>query len=143
MTPAIMPVVERRAAPRSDKADLPDDLCGRVRPGHAIRVIDLSLRGALVESSRRLLPGSRVEVLLECCEFRHVTRARVVRCYVGVLLPHAVRFRAAIEFDRDLERWRTVGEPLTLDVVDSEGSIAVVWSHSVQAHGRSTAQSGR
>jgi hypothetical protein len=80
-----------------------------------VRVIDLSCRGALVESSRRLFPGSRVDVHLECGRFRHRTRATVVRCYVGLLLPNGVLFRAAIEFDRHLERWLVAPEPAAVD----------------------------
>jgi hypothetical protein len=105
MTPRFSGHLERRLASRMHRAELPPDLCGRIKPGQAIRVMDLSARGALLESPRRMLPGTSVEVLLECCDFRHLTRATVVRCHVGALLPHAVLFRAAIEFDRRLERW--------------------------------------
>jgi hypothetical protein len=115
VTERILSVVERRATPRVGVGDLPTDLSGRVRPGQSVRVIDLSCRGALLESNRRLLPGSRVDVHFECCRFRHLTRATVIRCYVGLLLPNGVVFRAAIEFDRHLEQWRVVPEPLPVN----------------------------
>lgn len=109
---------DRRLVSRVARSGLPADLSGRIRPGYAMRIVDLSARGALLESSRRLLPGSRVDVLIECGAFRHHTRATVVRCHVGVLLPHTIVFRAAIEFDRQLERWCAEPEPVRGGSVD-------------------------
>lgn len=129
----LLSVVDRRGALRFQQGDLPDDLRGRVKPGQSVRVINLSPRGALLESSRRLLPGSRIDVHLECCHFQHVTRATVVRCYVGLLLPHAVLFRAAIEFDRRLERWQLVPERRPLGP----------YGHQPAAHGWTTAHTGQ
>lgn len=129
----LLSVVDRRGALRFQQGDLPDDLRGRVKPGQSVRVINLSPRGALLESSRRLLPGSRIDVHLECCHFQHVTRATVVRCYIGLLLPHAVLFRAAIEFDRRLERWQLVPERRPLGLC----------GHQPAAHGWTTAQTGQ
>jgi hypothetical protein len=133
VTLEVLSVVDRRGALRFHQGELPVDLRGRVRPGQSVRVINLSPRGALLESSRRLLPGSRIDVHLECCHFQHVTRATVIRCYVGVLLPHAVLFRAAIEFDRRLERWQVVPDPVPLG---QQG-------HQPAGHGWTTVQTGQ
>jgi hypothetical protein len=105
MTMSLMAGADRRSTSRLRTSELPPDLWGRVRPGYTIRVIELSARGALIESSRRLIPGTGVELHIECANFRHATRATVVRCFVGALYPHRIVFRGAVEFDRRLERW--------------------------------------
>lgn len=96
---------ERRRAPRAAGADLPDGLTGRIRPGHQVRVVDISRSGVLIDSARRLLPGSHVEVQLEAGEQRHACRARVVRCGVSTLQPQLVIYRAGLELDQRLG-WR-------------------------------------
>ena len=94
--------VERRRARRLPLEALPDALCGRIRPGHPVRVLDMSSCGVLIETSRRLPPGMIVELHLELPERRHTMRAQVVRCYVGVVLPQALVFRGALDFERPL-----------------------------------------
>lgn len=93
---------ERRGAERLLGDALPDDLRGRIRPGHPVRVVNVSSRGLLIETSRRLLPGTIVDVHLERRECRHLTRARVVRCQVGVVAPDGLIFRGALECDQPI-----------------------------------------
>jgi hypothetical protein len=102
------PPAERRGATRLGPLELPDDVQGRVRPGHQVRVLDMSPCGVLIETGRRLLPGSTVELQLETATGRHVTRAHVVRCYVGAVRAHGVVFRAGLELERPISWW---GEP--------------------------------
>jgi PilZ domain len=71
----------------------------RIRPGDAATLIDVSGAGVLVETDRRLLPGSVVEVCLESRSRRLNARGLVVRCAVVDLRPAAVRYRGAIHFD--------------------------------------------
>ena len=93
---------ERRRARRVASGALPDDLVGRIRPGHQVRVLNMSSCGVLIETSRRLPPGMIVELHLEVRERRHTIRAQVVRCYVGVVLPQLLVFRGALDFERSL-----------------------------------------
>ena len=81
---------------------MPDGLVGRIRPGHQVRVVNASSLGVLIESSRRLLPGTKVELHLELRDVRHQTRARVVRCEVGVVAAHALIFHGALEVERPI-----------------------------------------
>lgn len=75
-------------------------ISARVRPGHLATVIDVSAGGALIDVSRRLLPGASVELQFETAYRRSSLRGRVLRCAVTRLHPTAVSYRAAIAFDR-------------------------------------------
>jgi hypothetical protein len=94
--------IERRRARRLPAGALPDPLFGRIRPGHQVRVLDMSSCGVLIETGRRLPPGMIVDLHLELRDRRHTIRAQVVRCYVGVVLPEAIVFRGALDFERPL-----------------------------------------
>ena len=71
----------------------------RVRPGHPAVVINVSAGGAFIEISRRLLPGSIVDLQVEAAQRRATLRGRVLRCTVVRLRPASVWYRAAIAFD--------------------------------------------
>lgn len=94
---------ERRQSRRHDGGD-----CGwlshaRLRHGLELLVIDLANGGACVEAPARLLPGSSVELHLAAPGWRWTAAARVLRCHVSALLPErGVRYRAALQFDRQL-----------------------------------------
>jgi hypothetical protein len=79
-----------------------DRVVGRIRPGHHVRVINLSLSGALIETGHRLSPGGSAELQLEIGERRHITRARILRCYVSLLRADAVIFQSALAFEQCL-----------------------------------------
>jgi hypothetical protein len=97
--------IERRRVPRFR----PDDLSGRLRPGHVVRIVDASIRGVLIETGRRLLPGSRVDLYLETPAAREMVKAEVMRCAVCALRPHLVVFRGALQFEAPLA-WITSAE---------------------------------
>jgi hypothetical protein len=71
----------------------------RVRPGHPAAVTDVSPGGALIEISRRLLPGSVVELQFNTAQRRTTLRGRVLRCAVVRLRSTSILYRAAIGFD--------------------------------------------
>jgi hypothetical protein len=102
---------DRRRCRRRPAAD-----CGwlshaRLRHGLDLRVVDLALGGACVEAPARLLPGSSVELHLAAPGWRWWAPARVLRCHVSALLPErGVRYRAALQFDRQLTPPRPWGE---------------------------------
>jgi hypothetical protein len=72
----------------------------RVRPGHLVVVINVSAGGALIEISRRLLPGSAVDLQINTAHRRTTLRGRVLRCAVTRLHSTSVSYRAGIAFDR-------------------------------------------
>jgi len=71
----------------------------RIRPGHPAAVIDVSAGGAFIEISRRLLPGSVVDLQVNTAQRRTTLRGRVLRCAVVRLRSTTVWYRAAIAFD--------------------------------------------
>ncbi len=94
--------MDQRSVPRvAPEAPLP----ARLRPGLAVRVLDLSARGVQVEADVPLPIRSRVEVVFRADQGEIPMRATVRRCRVhgrrregaweGALL-----YRAGLEFDR-------------------------------------------
>ena len=71
----------------------------RVRPGQPAAVIDISAGGAFIELSRRLLPGSIVDLQLYTSQHRATLRGRVLRCAVACLASTSISYRAAIAFE--------------------------------------------
>jgi hypothetical protein len=71
----------------------------RVRPGHAVVVIDVSAGGALIEIPQRLLPGAAVDLQIQTAQRRTTVRGRVVRCSIAGLHSTMVSYRAAVAFD--------------------------------------------
>lgn len=63
-------------------------------------MVNLSSHGALLESARRMLPGTRAQLQLANRRTRCVLSGRVLRCIVCGLDP--IRYRAAIVFEHPL-----------------------------------------
>jgi PilZ domain-containing protein len=93
---------DRRRARRHARVEEHGIVAARVRPGHAAALIDVSADGALIETTRRLLPGASVELLLDTREVSAAVRGRVVRCTVSRVRSSSVCYRGAISFDRSL-----------------------------------------
>jgi len=91
---------DRRTFPRAGGVEH-RIVSARVRPGHPAAVIDVSSGGAFIEISRRLLPGSIVDLQVDTAQRRTTTlRGQVLRCAVVRLRSTAVWYRAAIAFDQ-------------------------------------------
>jgi hypothetical protein len=99
-TPA--PVADRRQAPRHAALHGHGIVSATVRPGHEVLLIDVSAGGALLETGRRLLPGSSIELHLATRERRTLVRGSVLRCAVARLSRNAVCYRGAIGFEGNL-----------------------------------------
>jgi len=93
---------ERRQARRHQTIAEHGIARARVRPGHDATLLDVSPGGALIETARRLLPGSFVELLLTDGARSATVRCQVLRCAVARLQPTAIAYRGAVGFDRDL-----------------------------------------
>ncbi len=76
----------------------------RLRTGDALALLDIAPGGALVESRRRLLPGTLVVVLLAAPGEAVSLRAMVLRCSVCALDPHdGIVYRGGLSFLEDVE----------------------------------------
>ena len=91
--------LERRAWPRRPTADGSDLAHGRLRPGRAAQIVDVSQGGALIETDWRLLPGTRVELQVGGPVPLYHVKARIVRCHVARLDCERVRYRGALVFE--------------------------------------------
>ena len=91
---------ERRGDPRLSGPRV-RSITARVRGGHDIAVVDLSTSGALIEGSRPLRPGGRVEVHLAFDSQRVILPARVERCLVAAIdADRGITYHAALSFER-------------------------------------------
>jgi hypothetical protein len=82
-----------------------------LRPGCAVRVVNVSAGGALVQGGRPLRPGARVHVQLVTSFRVFALVARVLRCAVWMLDSHdGATYRGALQFE---ERCDLLWEPAT------------------------------
>lgn len=82
-----------------------------LRPGCAVRVVNVSAGGALVQGGRPLRPGAQVHVQLVTSFRVFALVARVLRCAVWLLDSHdGATYRGALQFE---ERCDLLWEPPT------------------------------
>jgi hypothetical protein len=94
--------VDRRTTPRLHRLEDHGIVSTRVRPGHGAHLLDVSVAGALIETTHRLLPGTSVELQLDTESAHTKVRGRVLRCAVVRVRPSSMCYRGAIAFDREL-----------------------------------------
>jgi hypothetical protein len=95
--------LDRREAPRLESVADHRIRRARIRPGYGAVVIDASPRSVLLETHRRLVPGSVVELQMEIGTAERLTmRGRIVRSSVSRLCATSVSYRSAVLFDRHL-----------------------------------------
>ena len=95
---------ERRRTARRGFRDGHLPPAAKVRPGLDVVMVNLSTRGALIESPWRFRPGSRCELAVTVDGREVAVSAFVARCYVARLdrgLP--IRYRAALAFEGRIE----------------------------------------
>ena len=92
------PARERRAHPRSWFLLGHAHLAARMRTGSPLRVLNTSPDGMLVESPARLLPGRRVDLVLQSGTTREQAPWLVVHSRVGCLRGRSeIRYRAGLQ----------------------------------------------
>jgi hypothetical protein len=74
-------------------------VCARIRPGHDVRLIDVSAGGVFVQNVVRLLPGHSVDLLITTDERRAAIRGLVMRSGVSHVSRSAIWYRSAIAFE--------------------------------------------
>ena len=99
---------ERRATVRLQVPVEHGIVSARVRPGHEATVINVSASGILIETVCRLLPGTRIELLLYGRHARATAWGRVVRASVAGVAATTVRYRGAVVLEQPLS-WPTDG----------------------------------
>ena len=106
--PAVSVKPERRRERRRRSPQEHGIVAARVRPGHSVALVDISTRGAQLDTDRRLLPGTAVDLLLALQVGGLVVRGRVLRCSVTRVKAAEVRYRGAVVFERRLWWSRTM-----------------------------------
>ena len=77
----------------------------RLRTGDKLAIVDIGDGGALVESTRRLMPGALVAVNLVGEDYAVTVEARIVRCTVCEIgRSGGVRYRGALAFTVETPR---------------------------------------
>ena len=109
-------VTERRRDTRYG-AEVAGGISARVRPGHDVVLVDVSVSGALIEAINPLRPGARVHVQLKTSASGAALSARVTRCAVAAITDAGIVYRAALHFDHRSE-W--VGQSLALHTIGEE-----------------------
>lgn len=110
MDASVRDVADRRLSVRTSAVAELGILHARVRPGHAVAVIDISAHGALIETAHRLLPGRSVELQIKRDDRLTTVRGHVVRCGVAHVLASRMSYRGAIGFEQPLG-WVVVPAP--------------------------------
>jgi hypothetical protein len=72
-----------------------------LRPGQPIALINISSRGALIESAHRLRPGARTELQLAGEGLRESVKGCLDRCFVIAIDP--MRYRGVVLFDQRID----------------------------------------
>jgi hypothetical protein len=109
---------ERRQHVR--RAPLPADgiVSARVRAGSIAEVINVSPRGALVETPHRLLPGTLLDLRIDGLHRHASVRAHVIHCEVFSIVEGRLRFRGGVLFERPIT-WLNVASDRRLGPEDS------------------------
>lgn len=92
---------ERRRSVRLPASAVPY-LAARLVGGPDVRLINISRRGVLVETTTRLLPGSPVGIKFVAADATLILRGCVVRSSVAVLNGSALRYHTAVSFSEDI-----------------------------------------
>jgi hypothetical protein len=101
---------DRRAARRYAGVASHGIVEARVGTGGEVGVIDVSAGGALILAAHRLTPGARVQLHLRREDApREVIRGRLLRCSVASVSASAITYRGALQFERALPWFPSLG----------------------------------
>lgn len=93
-----------RADPRYPAEAVSGITSMRLSPGDAVRLVNLSASGVLVEGKTRFVPGTRVSVIFEGPKAPPTVKARVVRCQVSAIAGGgSLQYQSAIQFEQKIE----------------------------------------
>jgi CheY-like chemotaxis protein len=94
---------DRRRARRRRSSELPSLWAVRLPGGSEVKVVDISNRGALLESAFKIAPGSTIDLQVLGEETNVVVPSRAVRSDVAAVDGFGVRYHIAATFSRELD----------------------------------------
>jgi hypothetical protein len=75
-----------------------------IASGMLVELVNISRTGMLVEGRTRLVPGSRVTIMIEGTFVPAHIRAKIIRCQVTSITDGALRYQCGLQFDQPLDR---------------------------------------
>ena len=104
---------DRRGEARRAVVGVWQDGCLRLRTGLALRLLNASSRGVLIEGHTRLQPGRRLEVHVVTRSGRQPVWCRVAWVRVSRVRPDHVEYLAGLAFEQVVDgAWREYELPL-------------------------------
>lgn len=88
----------------------------RLRTGDPLTLVNVAAGGALVESARRLLPGTTIVLQVSMDAGTMTLRAEVTRCAVHALSCDRVQYRGALAFAEETVCTTTIVVPMEVQV---------------------------
>jgi PilZ domain len=93
-----------RVDPRYPAEALPGVTSMRLSPGDAVRLVNISASGVLVEGKTRFVPGTRVSVIFEGPAAPKAVKGKVVRCLVSSIGGGgSLQYQSAIAFEAKID----------------------------------------
>jgi hypothetical protein len=93
-------VVNRRQAHRFDASSISSLKSVHLGEGPEIKLINISMGGALIETQERMSPGSSVSLRVVTTEAVHLIEGRILRCNANTIGEGSV-FQSAVTFNKD------------------------------------------
>jgi hypothetical protein len=91
----------RRTAPRFDTSDIPIFKSVSLAKGPKVKLINISRHAALIESSKRISPGSSISLRVVTAESVHTIRGKMVRYKTISMNGIVTGYQIVIAFDED------------------------------------------
>jgi len=88
-----------RTDPRFPAASIPAISSVKLSPGDAVKLINISASGMLVEGRTRFVPSTRLTVTFDGGFAPSQVRGRVVRCQVASIFDGQLQYQSGIVFD--------------------------------------------
>lgn len=98
------PASDRRLVTRRGRRVL-FDMKARLDANEKVELIDLSAQGLCLQTTRRLVPGTTVDLHLERDGEVFSLRADVVRCTIAAVSQERVVYRAGVHFAASITGW--------------------------------------
>jgi hypothetical protein len=94
--------IERRIHPRLHPSAIPDLRSIRLQGGGEANIINISKKGALLETQERVTPGAGISIRLVAADAVFLMRGRILRSRAKTLRESVPVYEAAIEFETEL-----------------------------------------
>ncbi len=92
--------MSRRRSPRFDSSAIPNLKSVHQVEGPEVKLINISRGGALIETQKRIPPGSKISLRIVTTEKVYTLNGQILRCYVYEI-EKVLTYQCALAFDED------------------------------------------